>query len=76
MNWIDHVKKFQKENNLSYKDALSKAKTSYVKNDVKKSVPKTPRADVSLKEAKDFIKKNNLTYSTVLKDSKKYQMED
>ena len=69
MNWIDHVKKFQKENNLSYKDALSKAKTSYVK----KSVPKTPSG---VKEAKDYIKKNNLNYSSALKDSRKYQMEN
>ena len=79
MNWIDHVKQFRKENtNLSFKEALSQAKTSYVKNDVKKSVPKTPRTsgNISLKEAKDFIKKNNLNYLSVLKDSKKYQMED
>ena len=45
MNWNEHVKQIRKENtNLSFKEALSQAKTSYVKNDVKKSVPKTPRS--------------------------------
>ena len=78
MNWNDHVKQIRKENtDLSFKDALIKAKTSYVKNDVKKSVPKTPRSKiVTSQEAKDFIKKHNLNYASVLKDSKKYQMED
>lgn len=28
-SWIEHVKQFQKENNLSFKDALKQAKETY-----------------------------------------------
>ena len=46
MEWIQHVKQFQKENNnISYKDALTQAKASYVK----KSVPKTPKSTSGVK---------------------------
>ena len=51
---------------------MTDAKASYVKN-VKSSVLKTPRSKVvTSQEAKDFIKKHNLNYASVLKDSKKY----
>jgi len=30
-NWIEHIKKFSKENNISYKEALTQGKASYKK---------------------------------------------
>eukprot|EP00511_Aplanochytrium_stocchinoi_P007959 CAMPEP_0204847782 /NCGR_PEP_ID=MMETSP1347-20130617/3024_1 /ASSEMBLY_ACC=CAM_ASM_000690 /TAXON_ID=215587 /ORGANISM="Aplanochytrium stocchinoi, Strain GSBS06" /LENGTH=43 /DNA_ID= /DNA_START= /DNA_END= /DNA_ORIENTATION= len=33
--WIEHVKKYAADNNCSYKEALSKAKATYVKPDEK-----------------------------------------
>ena len=73
MSWIEHVKAWQSSHpGCTYKQAMTDAKASYVKN-VKSSVPKTPRSKVvTSQEAKDFIKKHNLNYASVLKDSKKY----
>ena len=76
-NWILHVKEYQKNHpTVSYKNAMSLSKNTYQKqNDVKKKADhKTPKTNVTLKEAKDFIKRNNLNYADILKDSKKYQM--
>ena len=77
MSWIAHVKEYKKNHpTVSYKDAMSLAKNTYQKQtDVKKkSDHKTPKV-VTLQEAKAFIKKHNLNYASVLKDSKKYQMD-
>ena len=39
-NWIVHVKSYAEKNGISYKEALSKAKDSYVKsNAIKKEKP-------------------------------------
>ena len=72
MSWIEHVKQYAKTHNVSYKQALSDAKESYVKNNVKSD----QRTDVSLQEAKNYIKKHNLNLASIVKKAKKYEMEN
>ena len=71
MNWIDHVRLYAKNNNISYKAAMSEAKESYVKkSNVKKSDERT-----DLEEAKNYIKKHNLNLASIAKKAKKYERE-
>lgn len=46
--WLDHVKAYAKKNNVSYKEAMSKAKASYKpkgKKVDKKKMTKSTRGD-------------------------------
>ena len=71
MGWIEHVKQYAKTHNVSYKQAMSDAKESYVKkNNVKKSDERT-----DLEEAKNYIKKHNLNLASIAKKAKKYERE-
>ena len=40
--WINHVKAYQKKHNVSYKEAMSKAKASYKGKGAKKDEKKKP----------------------------------
>jgi hypothetical protein len=43
VTWIEHVKKYAKEHKLSYRDALKKAKSTYVKKQKTKAPKKKPK---------------------------------
>ena len=38
--WIEHVKAYAKKNKVTYKEAMSKAKSTYKAKDTKKSMAK------------------------------------
>ena len=42
-SWIEHVKRYAREHNLKYPDALKKAKSSYTKSTTTKSHKKHHR---------------------------------
>jgi hypothetical protein len=57
--WVEHVKKYAKDNNISYGCAISKAKDTYVKKEKPKAKPKAKpkkqlqKLDVKIKKAKE-----------------------
>ena len=53
-NWIAHVKSYAEKNGISYKEALSKSKESYVKS----NAIKTEKPIKKIKKTKD--KKENI----------------
>ena len=55
-NWIAHVKSYAEKNNISYKEALSKSKDSYVKsNATKKEKPIKKIKVLKIKEKKENV---------------------
>ena len=55
-NWIVHVKSYAEKNGISYKEALSKAKESYVKsNTAKKEKPVKKIKVLKIKEKKENV---------------------
>ena len=59
--WIEHVKKYAKQNKVSYKEAMSKAKATYKggakKDDKKKPVKKEKKDMKEKKMTKKEMKK-------------------
>ena len=75
MSWIQHVKQFQKENNISYKEALSRAAETYTKMEPKIREPK-PRSESSgplsswMSHVKQYASDNNVSYKTAMSEAK------
>jgi hypothetical protein len=56
--WIQHVLAYQKEHNVTYKEAMSKAKSTYVKSVPKKKEKKVKKVveKPELKDTSDYLK--------------------
>jgi len=62
--WIEHVKSYAKKNNVSYKEAMSKAKASY------KSGASTSTKKGNVRKGAKGVKGSRLAYDDT-KDTKK-----
>jgi len=62
--WIEHVKKYAKQNKVSYKEAMSKAKASYKggakKDDKKKPVKKDMKEKKMTKKEKKKMEEEKM----------------
>ena len=72
--WVEHVRKYAKDNNISYACAITEAKASYVKVDKKKptSVTKQPEPEPESETESETESENNsdiYTLSDILKEN-------
>jgi len=68
--WIEHVKKYQKEHGVSYREAIKKAKASYTVQEKERQRTVNTRQSPWITHVKKYQKEHGVSYKEAIKKAK------
>ncbi len=70
-NWINHVKEFARENEISYREALKHAAQTYQKVEKQSKIKNNSSKGNWIEHVKQYANDNGISYREALKQARK-----